>query len=71
MKNVIKNENFSFAKKYTRYEKNIVDKIVHLKMIYKIYFRPFSDRTRSFRFNCKKNVIKNEKFHFAPNLCEI
>ena len=35
-----------------------------------IYLRTLFDRTRSFRFNCK-NVIKNEKFYFALNLCEI
>ena len=31
--NVIENENFWLARNYTRYEKNLEDKIIHLKKI--------------------------------------
>ena len=70
MKNVIKNENFSFRKKYRRYEINIGKKIVHPKKIFK-FTSNYLLTGQVVSVLIVKNVIKNEKFHFAPNLCEI
>ena len=71
MKNVIKNKNFCFPKKnYTIYEKNVSEKIVYLKKIYKFTSEHFLIRHVVFIL-IVKNVIKNENFHFAPNLYRI
>ena len=52
---------FAFQKNYTStiYQEDI-----------QIYFRALFDWTVLFVLNVK-NVIKNEKFYFAPNLCEM
>ena len=55
MKNFIKHKNFRFLKNYTRYEKNVAYKIVHLKKIYKFTSDYFSI---SFRYNHKKRFQK-------------
>ena len=47
-------------------------KIVYSKKIYTNFpYKPSFDRARGFCFNIVKNVIKNKKFHFAPNSCGI
>ena len=61
---------FGFPKTYIRYKKNLADKIVHLKKIYK--FTPdFFLIEQIVVVSIVKNVNKNEKFHFASNLCWI
>ena len=59
-----KNQNFNFyAKIYEAQQKCLGQNYLSRKDI-QTHFKLFSDRARSFRFNCK-NVIKNEKFHFT------
>ena len=67
MKMLLKIKTFGFQKYYTRYKKKVADKIVHLKIIYKYTPANFLIGHVSF-VSIVKNVIKNEKFHFAPNL---
>ena len=57
-------------KNYTRCEKKFPDKIVYLKKIYKFTSEHFLIGTVVFVL-IVKNFIKNEKFYFASNLCEI
>ena len=57
------------VKNFTWYEKKCPDKRVHLKKIYKFTSEHFLIGHVVFVL-IVKNVIKNEKFHFAPNLCE-
>ena len=66
----IKIKNSIFPPKYTRYEKNVVDNIVHPKKIYRFTSDHFSIGRVVFVL-IVKNIIKDEKFHFAPNLCGI
>ena len=47
---LLKVKTFVFQKSYMRCKKNVGDKIVHLKIIYKFYFKQFLYKTRSFRF---------------------
>ena len=63
-------QNLIFLPKYMRYEKHIRDKIVHLKKIHKFISEHFFIGHIVFVL-IVKNVIKNKKFHFSPNLCEI
>ena len=70
MKNCIKNKNFWFPKNYRRYEKNVGEEIVHLNKIYNYNFDYVLIGQAVFVL-ILKNLIKNEKLHFVPNLCEI
>ena len=67
---LLKIKNFDFQQNYTRYKKKILDKIVHLKKIYKFISEYFLIG-RVVWILIVKNVIKNDKFNFAPNLCEV
>ena len=57
----LKIKTFGFHKNYTRYEK----KIVHVKKIYKFTSEHFFIGHVVFVL-ILKNIIKNEKFDFAP-----
>ena len=72
MKNgiILKMETFGFQKNYTRYDRNIITKIVHLKKIYKFTSEKVFIRHAVFVL-IVEYVIKNGKFYFAPNLCKI
>ena len=71
MKNIIKNEKpYFWAKLCTEYGKNVGDKIVYLKKIYKFTANYFLMRHVVFIL-IMKNVIKNEKIRYTPNLCAI
>ena len=61
---------FNLQKNYTRCEKNIENKIVHLKKTHKFTSNYFFIGHIVFVL-IVKNIIKNEKLHFTPNLCRI
>ena len=61
---------FGLQKNYMEYEKNVGDKFVHLKKIYK--FSPdYFLIGHVVVVLIATNVIKIEKFRFVPNLCKI
>ena len=67
---LLKIKTFGFQINYSRYEKKIGDKIIHLKKIYKSTPDHFLIGHKVF-FSIIKKIIKNKKFHFAPNRCGI
>ena len=68
---MLSKKTFGLQKKLCEVQKkNVQDKIVHLKNIYKYSSGHFLIGHVLFVL-IVKNVIKNEIFHFAPNLCEI
>ena len=66
---LLKIKTYGFQINYTRYEKNIPDKIVHLKKLYKFTSEHFLFGHVVFVLYVK-NIIKNEKLYMAPNLRE-
>ena len=66
---LLKIKTFGFQENYTIRKKHSTQNFSSQEDI-QIYFRALSDRTLSFRFNCKKRY-KNEKFYFVPNLFKI
>ena len=67
---LLKIKTFEFQKNDVRYKKKISDEIVHFKKIYKVTSDYFLIRHVVYVL-IVKDVIKNKKFHFAPNLCGI
>ena len=70
---LLKIKTFGFQKNCTRWEKNLpllICKIVNLKKIYTFTLKYFLIGHIVYIL-IVKNVIKNEKFFFTPNLCEI
>ena len=67
---LLKIETFGLQKNYTTYQENVAGKIVHLKKIHKFTLEHFLIGHVVFVL-IVKNVIKNEKFYFASNPCEI
>ena len=61
---------FIFRPNYTRYEKMLTSKIVHLKQVYKFYFDHFLEKCTVFVL-IVKNFIKNKKFNFPAKQCKI
>ena len=67
---VLKIKTFGLQKNYRRYEKKFPDKILHLNKIYKFTSEHFLIEHVNF-VSSVKNVIKNDKFFFAPNIRKI
>ena len=53
---------------YTRYEKMLTSKSIHLKQIYKFVFDHFFFKSHGFYFN-QENVFKNKKLWFPAKKC--
>ena len=59
-----------FRPNYSRYEKMLRSKIIHLKETYKFCFDHFLEKRTVFIL-IKKNVVKNKKLWFPGKQCKI
>ena len=69
-KTLLKINSCGFRPNNARYKKMLRSKIVYLKKIYNFDFDHFLIKRTGFVL-IVKNVIKNQKFNFPDNLCDI
>ena len=65
-KRILQNKKSIFRPKYSRYEKMLTSKIVHLKQTYKFYFNNFLEKCPVFIL-IKKTSLKIKSCGFRPN----